>query len=722
MAKKRVLALITAILMIVSTLPAMALETLVLPTGVQAMGATGVNPSDYDKLAALLTDYFEYKDPDDAGDGKDAGDGAAAFYADLASSTSIDLSASGIGAADFTILYDTLAGADTSGGQADIIDDLIALASTSWAGPRDNLMAADCFVDSSVYGPLTGSKAGAYYLYIMEALQGQKLATYDNYTEALTVDFGTLSKDTAIDKYAWDSKASFDPGDTFSDFAAYLFTGTTPAQTDSLISYMETELADYAAAGDTEKGFLKRALSGTGMLRNTSSAPSSGGGGAPAEETPEESVVKEPVVREDEEGRIVVTTEVEHAAEVVVSDDGTELAHIDKDVMESAIESVLTAVASSQEEAAAAIQLDIDADTMDLSAQINLCSADCICENHVETIVKTGKLIFEMPSEILDAAAQVAHEADENWEDHEDELDISVSSHQVSKEDVIGKIDTSTPEGEALAKAAEDKTKFVEISMGVLSNGTSIGEVHDLHATMTIDISLEDMPDTDSDKLGVYYLDEITGQPVFMGGHVVIKDGVRMIEFTADHLSKFAIMEFEVTYLDIATHWSKQYVESMGSKHIISGYPDGNFLPEKAVTRAEFAKLVAEAMGYGSLSYKGTFTDVVSTDWHSGYVAATVSNGIIEGYEDGTFKPDESITRLEMAAMLAKASKNKLVESEDKVLAYFADDLSIAEWGRISAAKAVEAGLINGMDGELKPQATATRAQAATAIYRLFNR
>ena len=717
MAKKRALALITAILVMLAGVPAYAAGELSLPTGVQAMGATGVDPSDYDKLVAFLTDYFEYKDPDLAADGKNAADGAAALHAEIAADTAMPLVANGIDAADFTTLYNILAGADTSGGQAEILGDLITLASTDWSTPRDNLMASAAFVDDAAYDSLSGSKAGAYYLYMMEALQSEKLASYDTYAQILTVDFGSLSKDTAIDKYEWDTSASFGV-DAFSDFAAYLFTGTTPAQTDNLLAYLETEFSTYAALGETQKNKLKDALSGLGLVNTTSSAPSGGGGSyvLPVEEP----VILDPVVTENEEGQTVVTTEVEHAAEVVISSDGTEVATLDSQTIESAIDSAL--YAASGQEASPVLQLDIDAESLDVSVDMHMDSAACLCENHVETIIDTGKMIYSLPSEIMSAASDIAVSEDTDASDHPEDYDIVLNSHQMEKEDLLGKIDTTTPDGKAFAEAAEGKTKLIEISMDILKSGRKIGEVHDLGGTMTIDISLEDMPGADSDKLGIYYLDEESGQPIFMSGKVVVRDGVRMIELTTDHLSKFAIMELDVTYPDVAVHWSKSYVESMGAKHVISGYPDGTFLPEKAVTRAEFAKMVVEAMEYGTAKYQGQFPDVDQNDWYSGYVAAAEAKGIIYGYDDGSFKPDTEMTRLVMSAMICRACSQELSGNADQILSIFADDEDIQAWGVNCAAKAVELGLMNGMDGSFNPDGRVTRGQAATAIYRLYNK
>ena len=436
-----------------------------------------------------------------------------------------------------------------------------------------------------------------------------------------------------------------------------------------------------------------------------------GGGGVFIPEEAEEPVVNDPVI----DGSNITTT-VENAAIVTTSDGGTEEAVIDDEAVTGAIEEIVDEVGGTA--AVPTIVLEIPNSGTDLSVALQVGTIDTLTENEVNLSIKTANMTCDVPFGMIDTGNIITDAGDAL----EDDFELRFTSTEQDMDTVLEGIDTTSEDGVALAEAIAGKSKIIEISLDIFSDGEKVGGIHDFDKSLTIRISLADIPDADPDKLGIYYIDEETGVPVFMGGKIVTVDGVQMIEFSTMHLSKFAVIEGQATYPDIAVHWSKKYVESMGDKHIVAGYPDGTFKPENAVTRAEFAKLLVESMGYGSMTYEGTFSDVDAADWHAECVAAAVANGIIKGYEDGTFQPDKSITRLEMTAMLSNAVKNNLLESENKVLASFADDAAIATWGRTSAAKAVEAGLINGMDGAFNPEGTTTRAQAATAIYRLYNK
>lgn len=102
--------------------------------------------------------------------------------------------------------------------------------------------------------------------------------------------------------------------------------------------------------------------------------------------------------------------------------------------------------------------------------------------------------------------------------------------------------------------------------------------------------------------------------------------------------------------------WFYSYVTDLSSKGIIEGYPDGTFKPQNGVTRAEFVKLLVVSMGY-DLSAVPTFDDVKENKWYYTYVSAAVKNGVVAKEDYGSdFNPDEEITRKEAAKLLATAA------------------------------------------------------------------
>ncbi|MDW7673951.1 MAG: S-layer homology domain-containing protein, partial [Bacillota bacterium] len=172
---------------------------------------------------------------------------------------------------------------------------------------------------------------------------------------------------------------------------------------------------------------------------------------------------------------------------------------------------------------------------------------------------------------------------------------------------------------------------------------------------------------------------------------------------------------------DVKGHWAEADVLKTVSLKIASGDPNGSFRPEDMVTREEFAKLIVLAAGLQPEENPVlTFADAADiSPWAQGYVAAAVKAGIITGYGDNTFKGKQAVTRAEIAVMLIRALKLGLsVQSQLN----FTDVSSIPSWALSSIGKADELGIIGGFpDGTFKANDNATRAQTATMISRMLN-
>ncbi|NQS76797.1 MAG: hypothetical protein HQP61_10270 [Peptococcaceae bacterium] len=108
-------------------------------------------------------------------------------------------------------------------------------------------------------------------------------------------------------------------------------------------------------------------------------------------------------------------------------------------------------------------------------------------------------------------------------------------------------------------------------------------------------------------------------------------------------------------FSDIEGHWAKDQVLDWSEKGLVMGYADGTFKPEQGVTRAEFATFVNRAFGL-KIKVQPDFSDVSPQDWFAEEVAMAVAGGYIGGYPDGTFRPDSVITRAETVALLSKAA------------------------------------------------------------------
>ena len=130
--------------------------------------------------------------------------------------------------------------------------------------------------------------------------------------------------------------------------------------------------------------------------------------------------------------------------------------------------------------------------------------------------------------------------------------------------------------------------------------------------------------------------------------------------------------------------------------------------------------LIVRVLQLPKTEYSGTFADVKVTDWFAGDVQAALDNGLIA--VDAQFRPEETITREEMAKIVVGAAEQIGIDGEEKELS-FQDDSAISDWAVEFVQKAVSYGLINGNeDGSFAPQKNATRAEAAVVMKRLLDK
>ena len=160
-------------------------------------------------------------------------------------------------------------------------------------------------------------------------------------------------------------------------------------------------------------------------------------------------------------------------------------------------------------------------------------------------------------------------------------------------------------------------------------------------------------------------------------------------------------------------------------KAYIVGYDDGTFKPDSDMSRAEaaaiFARLIAEAKGE-SISGKATFKDVDKNEWYAGYVGYLEKHNVTNGYNDGTFKPDASVTRAEFVSMAVRYyglfNEVKNVANTTKYT-----DVDSSYWAVKDISYAKSIGWLNGYaDGTFKGDNNITRAEVVTVVNRATNR
>ena len=181
---------------------------------------------------------------------------------------------------------------------------------------------------------------------------------------------------------------------------------------------------------------------------------------------------------------------------------------------------------------------------------------------------------------------------------------------------------------------------------------------------------------------------------------------------TVTHKFKFSDVPSDTTEAGKAIY----ALSDMGA---ISGYTDGTFLPGKQITRAEFTRIAVSALGIYKEDAQTELLDIANDAWYRSYVASAVNNGLISGYPDGTFKPDNQITRAEVMTIIWRImSSNNVLSASAVSPAPYADDAAIPEFARDYVYTLAANGIVSASaDNKITAEVPATREQCAVMLY-----
>lgn len=173
------------------------------------------------------------------------------------------------------------------------------------------------------------------------------------------------------------------------------------------------------------------------------------------------------------------------------------------------------------------------------------------------------------------------------------------------------------------------------------------------------------------------------------------------------------------TFSDITGHWAESDIKLALEKAIVGGYPDATFKPNASITRAELTVMLATALKLEGGVTPFRFSDEKQIgSWAKQAINQALQAGIISGYEDGSFRPNASITRTEMMVMFARALNLPI---DAKTASLFADDKAIPEWAKGAVHAMYRIGVVHGRsENRFAPNATATRAEAVAMLIRML--
>ena len=220
-----------------------------------------------------------------------------------------------------------------------------------------------------------------------------------------------------------------------------------------------------------------------------------------------------------------------------------------------------------------------------------------------------------------------------------------------------------------------------------------------------------------------FELDSITVKGEKAGG-VTVTDGTFTMpadDVTVTVKFKEKKTEAKQTYADVKPgDWFYEAVEYAAEKGLMNGVGNGLFEPDRAATRAMIVTILYRLEGEPVIRSGMPFDDVKESDWYAKAVSWAESKGIVNGFEDGTFRPNEPITREQLAAILYRYAQTK-GQGFQGLWSFrldFPDAGDVSPWATEAMSWMVMQGVVNGKDGKLVPGGSASRAEVAAMLMR----
>lgn len=222
------------------------------------------------------------------------------------------------------------------------------------------------------------------------------------------------------------------------------------------------------------------------------------------------------------------------------------------------------------------------------------------------------------------------------------------------------------------------------------------------------------------EKVSGYIIDDggssSSGGSSSRGGGSFINDKITVIVPTEETNS--SNLPSQNTKSDISGHWAEDTIKSLSEKGIMTGYENGDFKPDNNISRAEFTKLIVVMLSLDE-SYDFEFSDVKADKWYAGFIGAAYKNNLISGF-DSKFNPDSNITREDAVTIIYRVLESIGTEIKEKEVT-FDDKDDISQYALEKVGALSNLGIIKGDNNAFRPKSNITRAETAAILYRIIS-
>ncbi len=398
-------------------------------------------------------------------------------------------------------------------------------------------------------------------------------------------------------------------------------------------------------------------------------------------------IIEKTMEKATPEGMKLITKDPKNPGEFVLNQDNLKLTQKIVETKAKQFEATLNELGAGSAKVSRAVYVNMDS-ILDESLNINISStnAQYLVENDTNMVINISDMSLTLDTQVLKKMSGDIQFSKEIIEDsQENKTASSTKGHKLKP---VGSI--------------------YDLNITVDKNKINFDK---FKPKFTFKLDELDIQDEDKELLSVYVQNEESGDWEIVRSRV---EGLT-ITFETEHFSKYVVMKYEDQFEDCKEHWAGNIVQEAAAKGLVSGRSTEVFAPDASITRAEFVTMLINELGLEEEKIS-SFDDVSLNSWYSNVIANAQNISILD-VNVGDFRPEEDITREEIAIMVAKLIEYKLGEeiaiSQDK----FIDQNELSDDGAIAIGKCREMNIINGYpDGSYKPQETATRAEAVTIL------
>jgi len=239
---------------------------------------------------------------------------------------------------------------------------------------------------------------------------------------------------------------------------------------------------------------------------------------------------------------------------------------------------------------------------------------------------------------------------------------------------------------------------------------------------VTVEIPYTLQEGEDANAVVIYYINEQGELEIIKNAHYDAQ--TNKVIFDIDHFSTFAVGYNKVVFNDTSGKWMENAVSFMAARNMVMGTGNGEFQPDRTITRAEFAVILMRSLASGDETDKvSQFADISADAYYYDALLQGKALGLLEGCGNNLFLPNQPIARQEMLTIAYRAlEKFDLLDDYtlQSDLPGFADEGSIASYARTAIEALAIRGLVNGSEGKVMPGVSASRGECAQFLYNIL--